>query len=133
GRLTLGDLTLYTQAATSVQSSFQGILSGFSTMYEHNLYLSSLFELLEEEPRIVTAEHPVPVPVPLAGRIEFRNVSFHYENSERIALEDVSFSVEPGETIAIVGRNGAGKTTLIKLLSRLYEPTSGQIMIDGQD
>ena len=133
GRLTLGDLTLYTQAATSVQSSFQSILSGFSTMYEHNLYLSSLFELLQEKPRIVPPEHPVPVPRPLSGWIEFEHVSFSYEGSDRQALRDVSFVVQPGETVAVVGRNGAGKTTLIKLLSRLYEPSEGRVLVDGHD
>lgn len=133
GRLTLGDLTLYTQAATSVQNSLQSILSGLSGMYEHNLYLSSLFELVEEKPRIVAPEHPVPVPQPLQGRIELRNVSFQYAGSDRLALDGVSFTIDPGETVAIVGRNGAGKTTLIKLLSRLYDPTSGQVLIDGQD
>src|SRR5947209_18282554 len=110
GRLTLGDLTLYTQAATTVQTSLQSILSGLSSMYEHNLYLSSLFELLEEQPRITRPEHPVPVPKPLRGRIEFDHVSFGYVGSERQALEDVSFTVEPGDTVAIGGRNGAGKT-----------------------
>ncbi|GAC1513855.1 MAG: ABC transporter ATP-binding protein [Chloroflexota bacterium] len=133
GRLTLGDLTLYTQAATSVQTSFQSILSGFSSMYEHNLYLGSLFELLEERPHIVPPEHPIPVPQPLRGHIEFQHVSFGYEGSDRQALKDVSFVVEPGETVAIVGRNGAGKTTLIKLLSRLYDPTGGHVRIDGHD
>lgn len=133
GRLTLGDLTLYTQAATSVQSSFQSILSSFSSMYEHNLYLQSLFELLGEEPHIVPPEHPIPLPQPVRGHIEFDHVSFGYEGSERQALNDVSFSIEPGETVAIVGRNGAGKTTLIKLLSRLYDPTFGSVRIDGHD
>jgi ATP-binding cassette, subfamily B, bacterial len=133
GRLTLGDLTLYTQAASTVQTSLQSILSGLSSMYEHNLYLQSLFELLEEKPKIVAPEHPVPVPRPLEGRIELRDVSFAYEGSDRQALRDVSFSIEPGETVAIVGRNGAGKTTLIKLIGRLYDPTGGQILIDGRD
>ena len=133
GRLTLGDLTLYTQVANQVQSSFQGILSGFSSMYENNLYLSSLFELLEVKPRVVAPEHPVPVPHPLRGEIEFQHVSFGYEGSERLVLKDVSFTIAAGETIAIVGRNGAGKTTLIKLLGRLYDPTAGRILIDGTD
>jgi len=133
GRLTLGDLSLYTQAANSVQSSFQGMLNGFSSMYEHNLYLTSLFELLEREPRVVAPEHPVPVPQPLAGRIEFQNVTFRYEGSDRNVLRNVSFTIEPGETMAIVGRNGAGKTTLIKLISRLYDPVEGRVLIDGHD
>ncbi|GAC1474011.1 MAG: ABC transporter ATP-binding protein [Chloroflexota bacterium] len=133
GRLTLGDLTLYTQATSQVQTSLQSILSGVSSMYEHNLYLSSLFELLEEEPRIRAPENPIPVPMPLAGKIELDSVSFRYEGSERYALRDVSCVIEPGETVAIVGRNGAGKTTLIKLLSRLYDPTEGRVMMDGED
>ncbi len=133
GRLSLGDLTLFTQAASSVQSSLQGILSGLSSTYEHNLYLTSLFELLDEKPRIVVSDHPTPVPVPLSGRIEFDDVSFHYGGSDRNAVQHISFAVEPGETIAIVGRNGAGKTTLIKLLSRLYDPVAGRVLIDGHD
>lgn len=133
GRLTLGDLTLYTQAATSVQSSFQGLLGGFSSMYEHNLYLTSLFELLDVSPVVRAPEHPIPLPRPLAGAIEFQNVSFGYAGSDRQALHDVSFSIKPGETIAIVGRNGAGKTTLIKLMTRLYDPTAGRVLIDGND
>ncbi len=133
GKLTLGDLTLYTQAATSVQGSFQGLLGGFNALYEHNLYLTSLFELLEAKPRVYAPEHPTPVPKPLAGAIEFQHVSFRYEGAERKVLHDVNFRIEPGETIAIVGRNGAGKTTLIKLLCRLYDPTEGAVLIDGHD
>ncbi|MHB8508242.1 MAG: ABC transporter ATP-binding protein [Candidatus Dormibacteria bacterium] len=133
GRLTLGDLTLYTQAATSVQSSFQGILSGFSGMYENNLYLTSLFELLGREASIKAPEHPVPVPIPLRGRIEFEDVSFAYRGAATPALEGISFVIEPGETIAIVGRNGAGKTTLTKLMGRLYDTTAGRVLVDGVD
>jgi ATP-binding cassette subfamily B protein len=133
GRLTLGDLTLYTQAATSVQSSIQGILGGFTGMYEHNLYLSNLYELMATPARIQAPENPRPLPSPLRGEVEFEHVSFGYPGSRAQALHDVSFRIAPGETVAVVGRNGAGKTTLIKLLCRLYDPTAGRILLDGVD
>ena len=132
-RLTLGDLTLYTTAATSVQGSIQGILGGFSSMYEHNLYLSNLFELLAKDRTIEPPASPRPLPRPLRGEITFEHVSFHYPGAGGEALHDVSFTIAPGETIAVVGRNGAGKSTLIKLVCRLYDPTEGRILLDGQD
>jgi ATP-binding cassette, subfamily B, bacterial len=133
GKLTLGDLTLYTTAAQSVQSSIQGILGGFSGMYEHNLYLSNLFELMETTSALPTRANPVPVPNPVRGEITFDHVSFAYPGAAENALNDLSFTVSPGETIAIVGRNGAGKTTLFKLICRLYDPSGGRILIDGVD
>ncbi|HSR23714.1 MAG TPA: ABC transporter ATP-binding protein, partial [Candidatus Eisenbacteria bacterium] len=133
GRLTLGDLTLYTQAASSVQGSIQGILSGFSGMYEHNLYLNNLYELLATPTRIQAPANPHPLPSPLRGEVVFEHVTFSYPGSGAQALRDVSFRIAPGETIAVVGRNGAGKTTLIKLLCRLYDPTEGRILLDGVD
>ena len=133
GRLTLGHLTAYTQAATSVQNSIQSILSGFSGMYEHNLYLNNLYELMAKEPSMPVAAEPKPVPQPLRGEIRFENVSFAYPGAEQLALADVSFTIKPGETLAVVGRNGAGKTTLFKLICRLYDPTEGRILIDGVD
>ena len=133
GKLTLGDLTLYTTAAQSVQSSIQGILGGFSGMYEHNLYLSNLFELMETRSVLPTPANPVPVPNPVRGEITFDHVSFAYPGASENALTDLSFTVAPGETIAIVGRNGAGKTTLFKLICRLYDPNEGRILVDGVD
>ena len=133
GKLTLGDLTLYTTAAQSVQSSIQGILGGFSGMYEHNLYLSNLFELMETTSVLPTPANPIPVPTPVRGEIRFDHVSFAYPGAAEKALTDLSFTVSPGETIAIVGRNGAGKTTLFKLICRLYDPIEGAILIDGVD
>jgi ATP-binding cassette subfamily B protein len=133
GRLTLGDLTLYTTAASSVQGSIQGILAGFSGMYEHNLYLNNLFELMETKPSMQASLAAVKVPQPMRGEIRFDNVTFAYPGAEANALTDLSFTVKPGETLAIVGRNGAGKTTLFKLICRLYDPNAGRILIDGID
>ena len=133
GRLTLGHLTAYTQAAQSVQSSIQSILGGFSGMYEHNLYLNNLYELMAKEPSMAAPEKPTPVPEPLRGEIRFDHVSFAYPGAAKNALTDLSFTVEAGETLAVVGRNGAGKTTLFKLICRLYDPTEGRILIDGVD
>jgi ATP-binding cassette, subfamily B, bacterial len=133
GRLTLGDLSLYTSAASSVQSSIQGLLSGFSGMYENNLYLNNLYALLATPTAIQRPDHPRSLPAPVRGEVVFEHVSFSYPGSQAQALEDVSFRIAPGETIAVVGRNGAGKSTLIKLLCRLYDPTQGRILLDGVD
>src|SRR5438105_289721 len=133
GRLSLGALTAYTQAAVQVQNSIQSVLSGFSGMYEHNLYLNNLVELMAKEPSMPVAAQPVPVPQPLRGEIRFENVTFAYPGSATLALDDVSFTVKAGETLAVVGRNGAGKTTLFKLICRLYDPSQGRILIDGVD
>jgi ATP-binding cassette subfamily B protein len=138
GRLTLGDLTLFTQAASSVQSSVQGLLSGFASMYENNLYLNDLFELLAtpvgiEEAMRGAATRPAPDVASTPGELVFENVSFRYPGRETDALTDVSFRIAPGETVAVVGRNGAGKSTLIKLVTRLYDPTAGRILLDGID
>src|ERR671923_980416 len=133
GRLNLGALTAYTQAAIQVQNSIQSVLGGFSGMYEHNLYLNNLVELMQKQPALPVAEHPAPVPQPLRGEIRFENVTFVYPGSEAKALDNVSFTIAPGETLAVVGRNGAGKTTLFKLICRLYDASEGRILIDGVD
>src|SRR5579859_4644789 len=133
GRLTLGHLTLYTTAAQSVQGSIQGILGGFSGMYEHNLYLNNLFELMAVESSMPVAAHPAGVPEPMKGVITFDHVTFAYPGAQSNALTDLSFTVKAGETLAIVGRNGAGKTTLFKLICRLYDPSAGRILIDRID
>src|SRR5205809_2323015 len=133
GRLTLGDLTLYTTAAQSVQNSIQGILGGFSGMYEHNLYLNNLFELMDTKTSLPLPAKPVPVDGALRGEIRFEHVSFAYPDAKENALADLSFTISPGETIAIVGRNGAGKTTHFKLICPLYAPTAGRVLLDAVD
>jgi ATP-binding cassette subfamily B protein len=133
GRLTIGDLALYTSAATAVQSSVQGLFSGFSGMYENNLYLDTLYQFLATKPQITAPEKPRPLPEPVRGHVRFDEVSLSYPGSDERALDGVSFEIRPGETVAVVGRNGAGKSTLIKLLCRLYDPTEGRILLDGVD
>jgi len=133
GHLTLGSLTLFTTAAQSVQGSIQGLLGGFTGMYEHNLYLNNLFELMATKTTMPVAPAPVAVPERLRGEIKFDNVTFAYPGAEKSALTNLSFTVKAGETLAVVGRNGAGKTTLFKLICRLYDPSEGRILIDGID
>ncbi|KZB85019.1 ABC transporter ATP-binding protein [Amycolatopsis regifaucium] len=133
GRLTLGDLALYTAAAASVQTSVQGLFTAFSGMYENNLYLDTLYRFLGTEPEIVAPPEPRPLPSTVEGHIEFEEVSFIYPGAAEPALDGVSFEIRPGETVAVVGRNGAGKSTLFKLLCRLYDPTGGRILLDGVD
>ena len=105
-----------------MQGAFQGILGGVQGIYEHGLYLSTLYELLERKQKIVAPENPAPVRRPFQQGIEFRNVSYRYPDREAKALDNVSFTIEPGQTVALVGRNGAGKSTIVKLLGRLYDP-----------
>ncbi|MDQ2654149.1 MAG: ABC transporter ATP-binding protein/permease [Chloroflexota bacterium] len=133
GQVTLGALTVFTQAAQQVQGAFQGILGGIQGIYEHGLYLTTLYELLERQPTIHAPENPVPVRRPFQKGIEFRHVTYQYPDRDVPALDDVSFTIEPGQTVALVGRNGAGKSTIVKLLGRLYDPDEGQILIDGHD
>nr|WP_233223106.1 ABC transporter ATP-binding protein [Amycolatopsis sp. BJA-103] len=133
GRLTLGDLALYTAAAASVQTSVQGLFTAFSGMYENNLYLDTLYRFLGTKPEIVAPPEPRPLPSTVEGHIQFEEVSFTYPGVVEPALDNVSFEIRPGETVAVVGRNGAGKSTLFKLLCRLYDPTDGRILLDGVD
>src|SRR5205807_7674092 len=99
GKLTLGDLTLYTSAASSVQCSIQGLLSGFSTMYENNLYLNNLYTLLATPTTVQRPENPRPMPAKVRGEILSDHVSFSYPGAAAQALDDVSFRLAPGEAI----------------------------------
>jgi ATP-binding cassette subfamily B protein len=131
GRLTLGDLTFYSQAVGQVQNSLSSILGGLSDMYENSLYLSNLYDFLDYTPLIRDAADARPLVLPLREGMEFRHVSFTYPGKTEAALRDVSFFINRDEAIALVGQNGAGKTTIVKLLTRLYDPDSGEILIDG--
>ncbi len=131
GFTTLGQMTRYFILFKQGQAAVSAILSAVGGMYEDNLYLSTLYEYLET---------PVPPPSGTAVRgpnpqdgIRFEDVSFTYPDAQQPALEHVSLHLVPGSSLALVGENGSGKTTLIKLLTRLYAPTSGRILLDGKD
>ncbi|WP_204150847.1 ABC transporter ATP-binding protein [Leptolyngbya sp. CCY15150] len=131
GRISLGDLTMYLVVFRQGQTTFAGILTSVGGMYEDSLYLSTLYSFLEEE----TPEEggqATQGPIPGDG-IRFEQVSFAYPGSQTLALTDISLHLKPGQKLAIVGENGSGKTTLIKLLTRLYQPSSGRIVLDGLD
>ena len=133
GVLLLGDLVLYYQALQRGQNNLRLTLSNLSGLYEDNLFLANLYEFLDLKPRVVDPESPKTIPPKMNRGIEFKNVNFSYADSARQALKNINLTIKPGETIALVGENGSGKTTLIKLLCRLYDPTSGSISIDGVD
>lgn len=131
GRISLGDMTMYLTVFRQGQSTFTGALTSIGGMYEDNLYLSNLYEFLEQDvaqPRGKATKGVIP-----GDGIRFENVSFSYPGSPKPALNNISLHLKPGEKLAIVGENGSGKTTLIKLLTRLYTPNSGHIVLDGLD
>lgn len=131
GTITLGAMTMYLVLFRQGQSAVAAILNSVSGMYEDNLYLSNLYEYLEQP---VPTRHGDAVrgPEPERG-LEFENVSFTYAGAKEEALSNISLQIKPGESLALVGENGSGKTTLIKLLTRLYDPTGGRILLDGLD
>jgi ABC-type multidrug transport system fused ATPase/permease subunit len=131
GRISLGDLTMYLVVFRQGQTTFASALTAIGGMYEDSLYLSNLYEFLEEAVPPPTG-HATQGTLPGDG-LRFEEVSFQYSGNPKPALQNVSFHLRPGEKLAIVGENGSGKTTLIKLLTRLYAPDSGRILLDGLD
>jgi ATP-binding cassette, subfamily B, bacterial len=139
--ITLGAMTLYLVAFRQAQQAFQSILGSFSGIYEHLLYMSNLFAYLGSAPAPLPERAPLAPRPPLAEEgIRFEDVGFRYPaapdtagKDERWALRGVSFFVPRGQSVALVGENGAGKTTIVKLLTRLYLPTEGRVLLDGKD
>ena len=131
GTITIGQMTMYIAQFRLGQNAVTTSLTAINAMYEDNLYLSNLSEYLNHEVPEASG-HSVHGPLPENG-IRFENVSFFYPGSERPVLDNVSIHIRPGESLAIVGENGSGKTTLIKLLTRLYKPSSGRILLEGLD
>ncbi len=130
-RITIGQMTMYLMLFRQGQSAVSAILSAVGGMYEDNLYLSTLYDYLEtpvEDGRGAAIKGPHP-----DDGVRFENVTFRYPDAEQPTLFEIDLHIKPGQSLALVGENGSGKTTLIKLLTRLYLPTSGRILLDGQD
>ena len=143
-KLTLGNMTMYVLAFRSGQQAFQSILSGIGSIYEHNLYMSNLFAYLDGTVAAEDEAKALPkVVAPVVAEkgtdeegIRLENVSFRYpgqEKDDKWVLRNVDLFIPRGESVALVGQNGAGKTTLVKLVTRLYEPTEGRVLLDGKD
>ena len=131
GAITLGQMTMYLMLFRQGQTAVSAALSAIGGMYEDNLYLSNLFDYLEQ-PVVVRTGHLQKGPNPGDG-IRFEGVEFTYPGATQPALRGIDAHVRPGESLALVGQNGSGKTTLIKLLTRLYTPTRGRVLLDGLD
>jgi len=133
GRITLGDMTMFLAIFRQSQNSIRSLLDSLNRLYESNLFLDNLLTYLQLDPLLVAPVDGLIAPAPIEKGVEFRHVSFRYPGSEVDVLRNINLHIQPGERIALVGLNGAGKTTLIKLLTRLYDPTQGQVLLDGVD
>ncbi len=134
GRLSIGDYSLYTNALFSISNNVSSLISTTASIYEGTLFIDNMIEFMETEPKL-TASLPQPLHIAhhIPHEIIFKNVSFCYPGTNRFVLKNINLTLNPGETIVLVGLNGAGKTTLLKLLTRLYDPTEGSIYLDGHD
>ena len=124
---------LVTQAIQQASSNFQQAFSTASGIADQALFLTDLIAFFEIKPTVQNKPNALPAPRPIRRGIEFRNVSFAYPGTERRVLKNFNFTIEPGERIALIGENGQGKTTVVKLITRLYDPTEGEILLDGVD
>ncbi|MGN6342917.1 MAG: ABC transporter ATP-binding protein [Ginsengibacter sp.] len=133
GAITIGTLTFLAGSFRQLRSLLENILSRFTTVSQSAIYLRDFFDFFEIEPKISVAPNPLPFPNPIKKGFTFENVGFKYSNTESWANRHLNFTLQAGEKVALVGENGAGKTTLVKLLSRLYDPVEGRILLDDID
>ncbi|MBO7407042.1 MAG: ABC transporter ATP-binding protein [Clostridia bacterium] len=134
GQYEIGYFSLYTGALNSISSGIATLITTTASIYEGTLFINNMIAFMEEEPTVKPIlDQPRSIERGIGHVIEFRDVSFHYPGIERNVINHVDLTIHAGETIVIVGLNGAGKTTLIKLLTRLYDPTEGMILLDGHD
>ncbi len=130
--ITIGTMTFLSGSFSRMNNMLQAFMLRFSRIAESALYLQDFFDFLALQP-VLPKSGLLSIPQPIKEGFVFENVSFKYLNSEKYAVRNLSFHIDAGEKLALVGENGAGKTTIVKLLSRLYDPTEGRILLDGKD
>ncbi len=133
GVFSLGSLVFLANAIRDASSNLQQTFSTLSTIADQALFLTDLIAFFEMQPTIQSKPNALPAPRPIRQGFEFRNVSFRYPGSSRLVLNELNFHLRPGERVALIGENGEGKTTIVKLLTRLYDPAEGQVLLDGVD
>ncbi|MBQ7836428.1 MAG: ABC transporter ATP-binding protein [Clostridia bacterium] len=130
----IGDYSVYTGALNSISAALAAIISVTSSIYEGSLFIDNMILFMNEKQTVnPVIDEPVKPQVHTGHTIELRNVTFRYPGADRDVIKNMNLTIESGSTVALVGLNGAGKTTLIKLITRLYDPTSGVILLDGRD
>jgi len=133
GSLSIGKLTMLAGAIAAASTNIQAVFITFAEIANQALFMTDLLEFFDVRPKIQSNTGALAAPKRIQQGFEFKNVSFSYPGSSRVILKNVNFKLAPSERIAIVGENGQGKTTIVKLLTRLYDPTEGQILLDGRD
>jgi ATP-binding cassette, subfamily B, bacterial len=133
GKFTIADLAVLINAILQVSANLQQIFVNASGVADQALFLTDLLGFFAMEPTVKSKPNAIKIPRPIRQGVEFRNVSFAYPGTTRLVLKNFNFHLCPGERVALIGENGQGKTTIVKLITRLYDPTEGQILIDGVD
>ncbi len=132
-QIQIGDYSFYTGALTAIGEGISTLIVGTSAVYEGTLFIDNLISFMKQKSNIVPVGEPIMPKTNTGHTIEFKNVSFKYPGTDKYVLKDFNFTLNSGETVALVGLNGAGKTTIIKLLTRLYDVTDGVVLLDGID
>ncbi len=133
GLLSIGSLTFLLGAIQQASSNIEQIFSTLAAIGDQALFLTDLLAFFEMKPTIRSKPNALPIPRPIQRGIEFQNVSFSYPGNSRLVLDQINFTLHTGERLALIGENGQGKTTIVKLITRLYDPTGGAILLDGID